>query len=107
MEPNPKVIDELVRRILEIVSPLRIILFGSAARGEMGPHSDLDVLVVMPNGIHRGKTAEEIYRRMWGFGFPKDIVVVTESDVLQYGSNPYMIIKNALEEGRELYVATS
>ena len=107
MEPDPKVIDELVRRILDIVSPLRIILFGSAARGEMGPHSDLDVLVVMPNGIHRGKTVEEIYRQMWGFGFPKDIVVVTESDVLQYGSNPYMIIKNALEEGRELYVATA
>ena len=107
MEPDPKVIDELVRRILEIVSPLRIILFGSAARGEMGPHSDFDVLVVMPNGIHRGKIAEEIHRQMWGFGFPKDIVVVTESDVSQYGSNSYMIIKHALEEGRELYVATS
>ena len=100
MEPDPKVIDDLVRRIVEIVSPLRIILFGSAARGEMGPHSDLDVLVVMPNGIHRRKTAQNIYRRMWGFGFAKDIVVVTESDVVQYGSNPYMIIKNALEEGK-------
>ncbi len=105
MEPDPKVIDDLVRRIVEIVSPLRIILFGSAARGEMGPHSDLDVLVVMPNGIHRRKTAQDIYRRMWGFRFPKDIVVVTESDVVQYGSNPYMIIKNALEEGREIYLA--
>ena len=107
MEPDPKLIDDLVRRILEIFSPLRIILFGSAARGEMGLHSDLDVLVVMPIGIHRSKTAEKIYRQMWGFGFPKDIVVVTESDVLQYSSKPYMIIKNALEEGRELYVATS
>ena len=85
MEPDPKVIDELVRRILEIVRPLRIILFGSAARGEMGPNSDLDVLVIMPNGIHRRKTAQDIYRRMWGFGFAKDIVVVTESDVLQCG----------------------
>jgi len=42
---------------------------------------------------------------MWGFGFAKDIVVVTESDVQEYGSNPYMIIKNVLEEGRELYHA--
>ena len=105
MEPDPKVIDELVRRILEIVRPLRIILFGSAARGEMGPNSDLDVLVIMPNGIHRRKTAQDIYRRMWGFGFAKDIVVVTESDVLQCGSNPYMIIKNALDEGKEIYLA--
>ena len=105
MKPDPKVIDDLVRRIVEIVNPLRIILFGSAARGEMGPHSDLDVLVVMPDGVHRGKTAQDIYRKIWGFGFPKDIIVVTESDVIQYGSNPYMIIKNALEEGREVYDA--
>jgi len=72
----------------------------------MGPNSDLDVLVIMPDGTHRRKTAQEIYRRMWGFGFAKDIVVVTESDVREYGANPYIIIKNALEEGRELYHAT-
>lgn len=105
MQPDPKKVDELVRRIVEVAHPLRIILFGSAARGEMGPHSDLDVLVVMPDGVHRRKTAQEIYRRLWGFGFAKDIIVVTESDIHEYGSNPYMIIKNALEEGKELYYA--
>ncbi len=103
MELDPKMIDELVRRIVEAVHPLRITLFGSAARGDMGSNSDLDVLVVMPDGIHRRKTAQEIYRRMWGFGFAKDIIVVTESDTREYSSNPYMVIKNALEEGRELY----
>ena len=106
MHPDPRAIDELVRRIVEAVHPRRIVLFGSAARGEMGPNSDLDVLVIMPDGTHRRKTAQEIYRRMWGFGFAKDIVVVTESDVREYGMNPYLIIKNALEEGRELYRAT-
>jgi len=105
MQPDPKMIDELVRRIAEVVHPLRIILFGSAARGEMGPHSDLDVLVVMPDGIHRRKTAQAIYRHLWGFGFAKDIGVVTECDIRGYGSNSYMIIKNALEEGKELYHA--
>jgi len=102
MQPNQELMDELVRRIVEAVHPVRIILFGSAARGEMGRHSDLDVLVVMPDGIHRRRTAQEIYRRMWGFGFAKDIVV-TESDIREHGSNPYTIIKTALEEGRELY----
>ena len=106
MHPDPQTIDELVRRIVEAVHPQRVVLFGSAARGEMGPNSDLDVLVIMPDGTHRRKTAQEIYRRMWGFGFAKDIVVVTESDVREYGANPYIIIKNALEEGRELYHAT-
>lgn len=105
MQPDPKKVDELVRRIVEVAHPLRVILFGSAARGEMGPNSDLDVLVVMPDGVHRRKTAQEIYRHLWGFGFAKNIVVVTESDVREYGSNPYLIIKNALEEGKELYHA--
>ena len=106
MHPDPQAIDELVRRIVKAVHPRRIVLFGSAGRGEMGPNSDLDVLVIMPDGTHRRKTSQEIYRRMWGFGFAKDIVVVTESDVQEYSANPYMIIKNALEEGRELYHAT-
>jgi predicted nucleotidyltransferase len=106
MHPDPQAINDLVRRIVEAVHPRRVILFGSAARGEMGPNSDLDVLVIMPDGTHRRQTAQEVYRRMWGFGFAKDIIVVTESDVLEYGTNPYMIIKNALEEGRELYHAT-
>jgi uncharacterized protein len=103
VHPDPKVIDELVRRIVEAVHPRRIILFGSAARGEMGVNSDLDVLVVMPEGTHRRWTAQEIYRSIWGFGFAKDIVVVTESDIQEYGSNPYMMIKTIMEEGRELY----
>ena len=46
MYPDPQAINELVRRIVEAVHPQRVILFGSAARGEMGPNSDLDVLVM-------------------------------------------------------------
>ena len=106
MHPDPQAIDELVRRIVEAVHPRRVILFGSAARGEMGPNSDLDVLVIMPDGTHRRQTAQEVYRRLWGFGFAKDIVVVTESDVREYGTNPYMSIKSALEEGRDHSHAT-
>jgi predicted nucleotidyltransferase len=53
METHSKVVDELVRRIVEEVHPLRIILFGSAVRGKVGPNSDIDLLVVMPQGVHR------------------------------------------------------
>ena len=105
VRPDPKIVEELVRRILEVVRPVRIVLFGSAARGEMGPNSDLDVLVVMPDGVHRRKTAQQIYRQMWGLGFAKDIVVVTDSDVREHASNPFMIIKDALEGGVDLYHA--
>ncbi|MCZ7664209.1 MAG: nucleotidyltransferase domain-containing protein [Thermoleophilia bacterium] len=98
-------LEELVRRIVAAARPLRIILFGSAARGDMSPESDLDVLVVMPDGTHRRRTTQHIYRQLWGFGFAKDIVVVTESDVRDHGSDPFLVIKSALEEGKELYRA--
>jgi predicted nucleotidyltransferase len=107
MQPDAHLLTELVQRIVEAVHPLRIILFGSAARGEMGPDSDLDVLVVMQDGIHRRETAQLIRRHLRGFGFAKDIAVVTESDIEKYRSDPYMLIKSALDEGRELYHAST
>ncbi len=52
-------IEVLVRHIVEAVRPRRIVLFGSAARGQMGPESDLDLLVVMPDGIRHHPGLEE------------------------------------------------
>jgi predicted nucleotidyltransferase len=43
---NPTVLEGIVRRIVEVAQPEKIILFGSAARGDMGPHSDVDLLVI-------------------------------------------------------------
>jgi len=71
----------------------------------MGPNSDLDVLVVMPEGTHRRKTTQHIYRRMLGFGFAKDIVVATETDLKEHADNPGLVYKQALAEGKELYCA--
>ncbi|MCH8880548.1 MAG: nucleotidyltransferase domain-containing protein [Planctomycetes bacterium] len=103
--PSPELLNELVRRIVDAVHPLRIILFGSAARGDMGPHSDLDVLVVLRDGTQTTHAENEIYRRMWGFGFAKDIIVVTEDDVRRHASNPYLVIHTALTQGKDLYHA--
>jgi Predicted nucleotidyltransferases len=100
-----EILDDLVQRIVQAVHPRRIILFGSAARGQMGPHSDLDVLVVMPDGAHRRQTARRIYRVLSGLGVSKDIVVVTESDVWQFADEPSLVICPALKEGMELYRA--
>lgn len=103
--PNPQLLKKLVAVIVKTVHPKRIVLFGSAARGQMKPHSDLDVLVVVRNGVKRNRACDRIHLGLWGFGFPKDIVVVTESDVRQYADNPYTIIHSALKEGKELYHA--
>jgi len=71
----------------------------------MGPDSDLDVMVVMRDGIHRRRMTQLRYRALAGIGMPKDLVVVTESDVVQLGDDPSLVIKPALGEGIELYRA--
>jgi predicted nucleotidyltransferase len=100
-----EVVEELVRRIVELVHPRRIILFGSAARGQMGLYSDLDLLVVMPDGVHRRRTAQTLYRHLPAIGIGKDIIVVTESDLRDYGANASLVLYPALREGKEVYVA--
>ena len=100
-----QILDQVVTRIVETVQPRRIILFGSAARGQMGPHSDLDLRIVMPDGAHRRQTSQRLYRALWGLGIPKDIVVVTESDIRQFADEPSLVICPALKEGKEVYSA--
>jgi len=102
---NSELIEEIVKRISGAVHPLRVILFGSAARGEMGPGSDVDLLIVMPDGTHRRDAGRKAFRALSGLGIAKDVIVVTERDLKDFGENPSLVIKPALEEGREVYHA--
>jgi len=103
--PDPKIVDELVRLIVEIASPLRILLFGSAARGDMRPHSDLDVLVVVAEGTPRRRTSQKIYRHLIGFPLAVDVVVTTEKELDKHRDNFSLIYYPALREGKEIYAA--
>ena len=98
-------LNELVRRIVDAAHPLKIILFGSAARGEMGPDSDVDLLVVMPDGTHRRKTAQYLYGAIRGIKVPFDVVVATPSDLERHRDNIGLIYHTVLEEGKTLYAA--
>lgn len=94
---------ELIERILAVVHPLRVIMFGSAARGEMGPHSDVDVLVVVPEGVRRSKVEGDIYMKLIGYKLPVDVIVATEDDLTRYGDNWSLVYYPALREGVEIY----
>lgn len=96
---------EVIRCIVATVRPVRIVLFGSAARGALHPHSDLDLLIVMPNGTHRRRTAQRIYQAIAPLGVAADVVVVTESDVHDYADDFSLVLYPALREGKELYAA--
>jgi uncharacterized protein len=98
-------LDEVVRRIVEAVHPLRIILFGSAARGEARPGSDLDVMVVMPEGADRSEIAGLLYTRMIGMMVPIDILVATEADLVRHQDSLGSVHRDIVRQGRNLYVS--
>ena len=99
---NEKALQEIIRRIVAVAQPEKIILFGSAARDEMGPNSDVDLLVIK-SGAHRRKLAGDIYMNLIGVGQAVDVVVVTPEDVERYGDCPALIIEPALREGKVVY----
>jgi len=100
-----EMVRELVNRIVERVHPLRIILFGSVARGQPSAESDVDLLVVMPEGAQKRHTAQLLYRHLRGLTVAVDLVVTTQGDLEQHKTNPGMIYQAILQEGKELYAA--
>ena len=97
--------DDLVKRIVDTAHPLRIILFGSVARGTEDPESDIDVMVVVPDGVHRLKTAQAIEVALSGFRLDVDVVVATPSDLEKYGDTPGYVYRKVLRDGIDLYAA--
>ncbi|MEK7404304.1 MAG: nucleotidyltransferase domain-containing protein [Acidobacteriota bacterium] len=102
-----RVIEEMVRRIVESFRPEKIILFGSYARGTAGPDSDVDLLVVAAASGAKRKLAVQIYRVLAGVGLPKDVIVVTLEEVEKYRDLPGTVIWPALREGKVLYERTA
>lgn len=102
--PNKRLLlKEVTRRIVALASPRRVVLFGSAVRGQMKKDSDFDMLVVVGRSVHRRQMAQKIYRGLHGVGVSVDVVVVTEEDLKKYGSQAGTVLKPALKKGRVLY----
>ena len=103
MKLDQDVLDEIIRRVAETAQPERIVLFGSAARGEMGPNSDVDLLVVKGGNFDQRRVTGDIYLSLHGVGQAVDVVVVTPQQVEQHRDTHWMVIAPALREGREVY----
>ena len=98
-------VQQLVDRIVETVHPLRVILFGSGARKEANAQSDIDLLVVMPDGTHRRRTSQTLYRQIRGMGIPFDVLVATPRDLEVHKDNVGLIYRKVLQEGVEVYAS--
>ena len=100
---NADYIPEMVRRIVEAVHPLQVILFGSHARGDARPDSDVDLLVVMPDGSDLRRAWDEAYGSLSGMGIPKDIVITSPTEIARRGHIAGLILRPALREGKILH----
>jgi uncharacterized protein len=103
-QPDPTILADIVKRVVEAAAPEKIVLFGSAARGTMGPDSDLDLLVIKGGKYNHHRVTTAIYRNLSG-EIGVDAVVVTPEDVERYRDTHCLVICPALREGRVVYEA--
>lgn len=98
-----KKIDAAVRRIVRAAHPSKVILFGSAARGETHRDSDADFLVVVDHTDSPRQESVRIRRALADIDMPVDILVATEDSLRRHADNPGLIYREVLRRGRVLY----
>jgi predicted nucleotidyltransferase len=96
-------VQAAVNRLVEAFDPLRIIVFGSYARGDTDLHSDLDLLVVLPEVDHKRKTAVAMRRVLSDLPVSKDVVVTTPDEIEKRRTSTWHIIARALDDGVTVY----
>ena len=103
---DQELIDEVVATIVEHVHPDRIVLFGSHARGDAGPNSDLDLMIEMSSDlkpVDRAIAIDALFpRRLW----PLDVVVYTPAEVKLDSGRVGTLLSMIEANSRALYADT-
>lgn len=107
-DPTPSaaleaVLTEIVRRIRQLRDPDLVVLFGSHARGDARPDSDLDLLVVLPGTNRPRQESVVLSEALSGLGFPVDLVVVSTEDLARFRDSLGLVYRPALQEGVVIY----
>lgn len=100
------VLAEIVRRLVEAYRPERVYLFGSVARGQAGPDSDYDLLLVVPDDAPPERRRSRLaYEVLWSTGVAADVLVCTVSEFESRRHLPSSLSATVLREGRLLHAA--
>lgn len=102
---SEKMICQLTDKIIEVINPEKIIIFGSYGTGTQTEKSDLDILVVVKEDKEpRYKRARKIRKKIWGLiTIPKDILVYTEKEIKEWENVPFSFVSNVLSQGKIIY----
>jgi uncharacterized protein len=104
-ETLPGVAHDALEQVLSVVEPERVILFGSWARGEAGPDSDLDLLVVLPFDGDRHQVALALLVALADLSTPKDVIVLSPEEWAEKRGQPGSVAYGAAREGVTLYAS--
>lgn len=97
---------EVVRRLVEAYQPERIYLFGSVARGDAGPDSDYDIMLVVPDDAPpERQDCDLAYRVLRGLGIAKDLLVWTRSEFEKRLHLKASLPSTIVREGKLLHAA--
>lgn len=97
-------VQAAVGKIVEMSHPVSVVLFGSYTRGQVGPNSDVDILVVVEDRVENCRQESvRIRKALKGISMPMDILVVRRRDLKKYSDTPGMIYASALKEGKVVY----
>jgi predicted nucleotidyltransferase len=98
-------LQNLKTQIISLVNPIKIILFGSRAKGNFAENSDYDIMVLMPEGTNKRATAQYLYKNIENIEKPYDFIVATQDTLDKYSHSKHLIYFHALKDGIELYAA--
>jgi uncharacterized protein len=101
---TPDLLTQMTQRLVDALQPEQIILFGSYAYGEPNADSDVDLLVIVAHSDEPGyRRARVAYRALRGMGIPKDILVMTRSEVNRKANVKSSLVSQVLRQGKVLY----
>ncbi len=96
-------LQEMAQRIAVVANPIKVILFGSRARGTARANSDVDLLVIEREPVSHHRESVRLRGLLRDFGVPIDIVVLGQAFAERYRDIPGSLVYPALKEGRVLY----
>lgn len=96
-------LEKILKKILEIITPEKVILFGSRAKGSNEKDSDYDILIVKSGIENKREISRKIYRNLLGTNASVDIIIELPEIIEKYKDSVGYIYKNILQEGKIIY----